>query len=148
MIAFHTTVAIGRPLEEVFGYLSDPTNFPAWNSAVQAVRPTFQGKGRAGSTYAMERQLPTGRATNQLEIVTHEQPREFAIRTTAGPTPFLYRYRFAAENRETVVRLDAQVELPRIAAFVPGLAQRAVKKGVDENLATLKRILEERPSIG
>jgi hypothetical protein len=96
----------------------------------------------------MERQLPTGRATNQLEIVTHEQPRGFAIRTTAGPTPFLYRYRFAAENRETVVRLDAQVELPRIAAFVPGLAQRAVKKGVDENLATLKRILEERPSIG
>jgi uncharacterized protein YndB with AHSA1/START domain len=142
VIAFQTSVAIGRPLEEVFAYLSDPTNFPAWNSAVQAVRPTSTGTGRVGSKYAMERRLPTGRATNQLEIVTHEQPREFAIRTIGGPTPFLYRYRLAAENRETVVHVDAQVELPRIAGLMPGLARHAVRKGVDDNLATLKCTLE------
>ena len=40
-----------------------------------------------------------------------KRPREFAIRTTAGPTPFLYRYRFSAEKGETSLKLDAEVEL-------------------------------------
>jgi ligand-binding SRPBCC domain-containing protein len=144
MIAFNTTIEIERPIEQVFAYLSDPRNFPHWNSAVQAVRPTSQGSTGIGQAYSMERQLPSGRATNEIEIVTRDQPREFAIRTTTGPTPFLYRYRFAAQNGETVVRLDAEVELPAPAALLPGLARRGVKKGVDDNLATLKLILEEQ----
>ena len=94
----------------------------------------------------MERQLPSGRATNELEIVTRREPEEFAIRTTAGPTPFAYRYRFAAENGETVIHLEAELELTGIGAVMPGLAGRAVKRGVDDNLATLKRTLEARTS--
>jgi uncharacterized protein YndB with AHSA1/START domain len=142
VIAFATDVRIDRPVEEVFSYISDPLNFPRWNSAVQAVRKTSAGQDGVASTYSMERALPDGRAVNELEVVASEPPREFAIRTTAGPTPFLYRYRFSAENGETVVKLEAEVELPGAAAFLPHLARRLVKKGVNDNLATLKQILE------
>jgi uncharacterized protein YndB with AHSA1/START domain len=142
VIAFATDVRIDRPVEEVFSYISDPLNFPRWNSAVQAVRKTSAGQDGVASTYSMERALPDGRAVNELEVVASEPPREFAIRTTAGPTPFLYRYRFSAENGETVVKLEAELELPGIAAFLPQLARRLVKKGVNDNLATLKQILE------
>lgn len=90
----------------------------------------------------MERALPTGRVVNELEVVTREWPREFAIRTTAGPTPFRYRYGFSTENNDTVVYLDAEVELIGHAALLPQLARRAIKKGVDDNFATLKQILE------
>ena len=144
MIAFNTSIRIERPIDEVFAYVSDPGNFPSWNSAVQVVRPTSPGSGDVGSTYSMERQVPTGRAANQLEIVVREHPREFALRTIEGPTPFLYRYRFAVEDNETVVKLDAQVELPAVPALMPQLARRAVKHGVDANLTTLKLILEGR----
>lgn len=143
MIVFHTSIEIERPLGEVFAYVSDPGNFPSWNSAVQDVRPTSAAANSPGSTYAMTRQLPTGAATNQLEIVSSEQPHEFAIRTTTGPTPFLYRYRFALENGKTIVQLDAQVELDGVASFMPQLARLAVKRGVDDNLAALKQILED-----
>jgi hypothetical protein len=78
---------------------------------VQAVRKTSAAENGVASTYSMERELPTGRAVNELEVVASQRPREFAIRTTAGPTPFLYRYRFSGERGETVVRLDAEVEL-------------------------------------
>jgi hypothetical protein len=93
----------------------------------------------------MERELPIGRALNRLHVVASEPPGEFAIRATAGPTPFLYRYRCSSEKGETVVKLDAQVELPRAAAFPLQLARRTLKSGVDDNLAALKRILENRP---
>ena len=147
MIAFETDVRIKRPIEEVFAYVSYPLNLPRWNSAVQAVRKTSAGEDGVGSTYSMERELPSGRAINELEIVASEAPRQFAIRTTAGPTPFIYRYQFSAENGETVVKLDAQVEFEGAAAFLPQLAGRLVKKGVNDNLASLKQILEAAPRL-
>ena len=132
MIAFETDVRIDCPIGEVFAYVSNPLNF----------RQTSATENAVASTYLMERELPNGRATNELEVVASEPPREFTIRATAGPTPFLYRYRFAAENGETSIQLDAQVEVPGAAALLPQLARRAIKKGVDDNLATLKQILD------
>lgn len=56
----------------------------------------------------MERKLPGGSALNELEVVASESPREFAIRATAGPTPFRaqarsrdLRPRFFAEEQQT-----------------------------------------------
>jgi uncharacterized protein YndB with AHSA1/START domain len=142
VIAFETEVGIDRPVEEVFAYISEPLNLPRWNSAVQTVRKSSAGDNGRASTYVMERELPTGRAVNELEVVASEPPGTFAIRSTVGPTPFLYRYQLSAENRETVMKLEAEVELPGAAASLPQLARRLVKKGVDDNLATLKQILE------
>jgi uncharacterized protein YndB with AHSA1/START domain len=142
MITFETSTRINRTIEEVFAYVSDPRNFPHWNSAVQAVSKTPADDTGMASTYLMERALATGRAVDELEVVAREWPNEFAIRTTAGPTPFRYVYRFSAENNETVVHLDAEVDLTGPAALLPQLARRAVKNGVDDNFATLKQIVE------
>jgi uncharacterized protein YndB with AHSA1/START domain len=126
MINLKTSVHIGRPIEEVFAYVSDPTRFPAWNSAVRSMRQI------SGSTYEMERDLPTGRARNELEIVVVDPPAECAIRTTSGPTPFLYRYRFSEDGAGTRVELDAEIRLPRLAG-------PAIKRGIEANLALLVR---------
>lgn len=125
MINLKTSVRIARPIDDVFAYVSDPRRFPEWNSAVRAVRGS-------GSTYVMERDLPTGPAVNELEIVTLDPPAEFAIRTTSGPTPFLYRYRFSEESAGTLLEFDAEIQLPRIAG-------PAIRRGIEANLATLVR---------
>ncbi len=144
MITFETRVRIERPVEEVFAYVSDPENFPRWNSAVRTVRKMSAGEDEVGSRYSMERDLPTGGAENDLEITSHKPPEEFAIRTLSGPTPFVYCYVFSRSDGGTLVELDAEVELPGVAALAGPLARRAVKSGVDDNFATLKRVLEAR----
>jgi uncharacterized protein YndB with AHSA1/START domain len=141
VIAFETDVRIARPLEEVFAYVSEPLNFPRWNSAVETVRQTSGGADGVPSTYVMERELPSGRAVNRLQVVAREPPRVFAIRTTAGPTPFHYSYSFSARNGATIVQLAAEVDLGH-AFFLGPLLRRAVRSGVDANLATLRAILE------
>ena len=138
MIRVTTSVTIDRPILDVFAYVSEPRNFPAWNSAVDDVRPLSLGGPGVGSIYAMQRQLPTGRAANRLEVVIRNPPLEFAIRTISGPTPFLYRYRFSADDTVTVVEFGGDVDLPSVA----GIAARFLRRGVDHNLATLKLILE------
>jgi uncharacterized protein YndB with AHSA1/START domain len=139
---FQTSVRIDSPVEEVFEYVANPRNFPNWNSAVQAVS-VRSGEVEPGSTYLMERDLPGGRAQNELEIVDREPPTAFTIRTTSGPTPFVYRYRFKPDRGATLVHLAASVELSGIAGALGPLASRVVKRGVDANFATLKQILEE-----
>jgi uncharacterized protein YndB with AHSA1/START domain len=144
MIAFETSVHIKRPTEAVFDYVSDPGTFPRWNSAVRAVRALSGGNGVGSSRYMMERDLPSGRAVNELEVVTNDRPTEFVVRTISGPTPFVYRYRFASKNGETVVRLDAAVELDGAARVLAPVVARAIKKGVDANFKALKEVLEAR----
>jgi uncharacterized protein YndB with AHSA1/START domain len=140
---FTTDVRIERPIEDVFDYVADPRNFPDWNSAVQAVKP-ISGQGEPGSTYLMERDLPSGPAENELEIVDVERPMSLLIRTTSGPTPFVYRYRFDSDDGATQMELAAAVELSGLAGALGPVASRVVKRGVDSNFADLKRILEAR----
>jgi carbon monoxide dehydrogenase subunit G len=123
VITFETSVRVERPIEDVFDFVSDPTRFPIWNSAVHAVHRTSGEAGRLGSTYSMERDLPIGQVENGLEVFAREHPSVFGIRTTSGPTPFVYRYRFACDGADTVVHLDASVELPGAAAVLGRLAR-------------------------
>ena len=140
---FETSVRIERAVDEVFDYVSDPCNFPRWNSAVQAVSVT-SGDGNPGSTYLIERELRGGRTENDLVILDRDRPSMFAVRTTSGPTPFVYRYRFDPDGPTTVVHLAAEVELSGIAGAIGPLGARLVKRGVDANFATLRQILEAR----
>jgi uncharacterized protein YndB with AHSA1/START domain len=136
--SFSTTIRISRPIEDVFARVADPRAFPDWNSAVESVHAA----PGAGPRYVMHRRLPGGRVTNELEIVERHAPTAFTIRTTSGPTPFVYRYRFERAGEGTLVTLLAEVELAGLAALAGPVATHAVRRGVDANLATLRSILE------
>jgi uncharacterized protein YndB with AHSA1/START domain len=148
MIAFETSVRVERTIEEVFAFVADPLLFPRWNSAVQTVQLASGESAEPGSTYSMERELPTGHVENELEVFSRERPSEFGIRTTSGPTPFVYRYRFTSSGADTLVHLDASVELPGAAAVLGPLAAQAVRRGVDANFVALKLTLEANAGRG
>ena len=140
---FETSVRIDRPMDQVFDYVSDPINFPRWNSAVQSVQRISAGDDGVGATYRMERELPGGRSENELEVLPVQRPTEFEIRTTSGADAVrLSLPRSRKMGATTVVELAAEVELGGIAGALGPLASRAVKRGVDSNFADLKRFLE------
>jgi len=137
VIHLDTAVHPARPREEVFGTIADAETYPRWNSAVTDVTPLAEA-GR----YRMLRTLPTGPAENLLEIVSASTPDEVVIRASEGPTPFTYRYRLEEHGGGTDVQLDADVELGGVAGLLGPVAGKVVRRGVDENLATLKQRLE------
>jgi uncharacterized protein YndB with AHSA1/START domain len=130
---FETGITIARPRAEVFAFVADPTRFPLWNSAVTSVEPTGE------STYLMRRRLPTGAAENGLEVTESQPPQAFTVRTTYGPTPFTYRYRFTEADGATIVTLAGEAELGGVFSLLP---TRAFVRGIDANLATLRQLLE------
>jgi hypothetical protein len=140
MIVIDAKIRIERDVAAVFGYAANPENFPAWNSAVTAVRPTSR------STYLMTRQLPTGAATNELQVVASESPTRFSIETTSGPTPFHYEYTLDDDGDATVLRLHARADLGPLAEVLGPLARHGLGRGIGANLEALKHILEHEPS--
>jgi uncharacterized protein YndB with AHSA1/START domain len=143
MIEIETGIRIERPIDGVFDYLSDPRHFPAWNSAVQSVRQTSVGpSGEAGATYAVERQLPSGHAVNELEIVTSRRPSELVMHTTSGPAPFRYRFQLAPDGGATDVRVEVQADLGAAGRLLRPVMSSLVRKGIDGNLEALAAILD------
>jgi hypothetical protein len=105
------------------------------------------GQNGVASTYSMERELPSGRSVNEVEVVASERPREFPIRTTPGR-----RHSTTATSslRKTARQSDEARRAGRTAgaaAFLAQLAWRLVKKGANDNLATLKPDPRSVPSL-
>jgi uncharacterized protein YndB with AHSA1/START domain len=141
MTRFETSVEIARGREEVFAYVADPGRFAQWNSAVESVESLAAAEPANDARYVMHRLLPAGRATNEL-VIAPRPPAELTIRTSSGPTPFVYRYAFEPTDRGTVITLRAEVRLGAAATVLGPLAASAVKRGVDANFAALREILE------
>jgi uncharacterized membrane protein len=114
MIAFETDVRIDRPIEEVFAYVSDPLNFPRWNSAVQAVRRTSADENGAASTYLMERELPSRRASSR-------SARSPARRRSSTATGSLRR--MARQSSNSTPRSSYRVRQPSCRSW-PGAQSR------------------------
>lgn len=87
VIGFETSVRMERPIEDVFAFVSDPLLFPRWNSAVQTVHGTSGQASVPGSRYSIQRELPSGRVENELEVLAREHPSEFGNPHDLRPDP-------------------------------------------------------------
>jgi len=83
MATFHNTVTIARPTDEVFAFLADFGNIPAWNYAITRTVQTSPGPARVGATYRQTRTIP--RHTEEaFEVTTFAPPSRLAIKGQAG----------------------------------------------------------------
>jgi hypothetical protein len=143
MIEFEVNIPIKCSINNVFNFVSHGENLSAWNSAVKHVAKITDGATSTGTRYKMIRQLPDGRSENTIEISKYQPNSELTIRTTSGPTPFIYYYSFDSKENSTRVSLRTEIEEDGLPFKIPKfLASRAIKSGVKANLQTLKSILE------
>jgi len=150
MIKFDVNITIEKPVEEVFWFVAEGENGSRWNSAVKKVRKISEGPVNVGTKYSMVRELPNGSVENTYEVVEYEENNTLSIKIISGPTPFLYRYRFAPSGNGTKLSMNAEVDKEGLVEILGAKARIApefvlagfMKEGVIENLRTLKKLLE------
>ena len=86
MATFENTVIIGRPIEEVFGFLADFENIPKWNYAIVETHKVYQGPVGVGTIYQQVRSVPS-RSQERFEVTTYNPPRHLEIQGQLGPFP-------------------------------------------------------------
>ena len=150
LIEFEVKEIINRSVDQVFAFVAKGENNSKWNSAVTSVTKISDGPAKRGAQYAMTRKLPNGTAKNIYEIVDYEPNRTLTIKIISGPTPFTYRYEFKPVDDATELSMKAQVDKEGVvevlglkARIAPELVLSGLlKKGVETNFQTLKKILE------
>jgi uncharacterized membrane protein len=139
MLEFENTVYIDRPVDEAFAFLSDFENIPKWNYYVLEVRQLSESPIGVGTTYHQVRKTDE----QDLQITEFEPNHMVAVKTLPQSSPgFERRFSLYEEGNTTRIRDEWKLDTGR-PAVLERLALRRVKSAVAENLAKLKKLLEE-----
>jgi carbon monoxide dehydrogenase subunit G len=126
------TIEIARTPEDVFSYLTDVSNLPAWQGGVKSA--SLRDGRVEESRSLLGRELQT-----TLEIVEQEEPRVFTLRALDSPVPFTVRHELEPVDTGTRLKVTADGDVPGFAA---GLLTRRAEKQFRKDFARLKEILE------
>src|SRR5215211_6711252 len=80
-----STIEIGRPPDEVFSYVTDPSRFAEWQDDVVSVRVEGGGRPGLGSRFTTVRRIGAVERTMTQEITEANAPRSWAARGVDGP---------------------------------------------------------------
>jgi uncharacterized protein YndB with AHSA1/START domain len=139
-----TDTEIGRPAEEVFSYVTDPSTFPEWQHGV--VRGHMnESPTRVGSKCTTVRTIGGREREVTTEITACDPPRRWADRGVDGPIRAIVAVTvepLADRSRSRVtIELDFTGHgIGRI--LVPLVVRRQAAREMPENIRRLKQQLE------
>ncbi|MGH3103005.1 MAG: SRPBCC family protein [Gaiellaceae bacterium] len=139
---YESSIEIERSPDEVFTFLTDLRNLPAWQPSVVATRA--EGTLAPGGTFSETREFLGKRIESTLEVVALEPGRELTLRVVEGPVPLTIRHLLEEVGTGTRLTLTGEGEPGGLFRLAAPLAGRAVKRQAGEDLRRLKRLLEER----
>ena len=141
MATFENTVMIRRPIEDVFGFLSDFENVPKWNYAIVETRKVSEGAVGVGTIYHQVRSVPN-RSEERFEVTAYNPPRHLEIRGQLGPFPARLSYALDVLPEGTRVTNSVELELRGLGRLLGRVAVPRVRDAVAANLRKLKELLE------
>src|SRR6059036_1187411 len=106
MPRFSLTLEIARPPEEVFAYLTDVSNLPAWQSSARSAEA--DERLRKGSLIRERRSFMGHEVKTHLEVTAYELPQRFDVRSRGGPVS--YEIRHTLEPCGPGTRLHVEVD--------------------------------------
>jgi carbon monoxide dehydrogenase subunit G len=126
------TIEIARTPGDVFAYLTDVSNVPAWQAGVKS---SALRDGRIEESRSLfGREIHT-----TLEIVEREEPRLFTLRAVGGPVLFTVRHELEPADGGTRLTVAAEGDVPGFAA---ALLARGAERQFRKDFERLKQILE------
>jgi len=141
------TIFIRRPVEDVFDFVSDPSNDTAWRSVVAECVVQSEGPIGVGTTgYRRERFM--GREVEfEWRITEYVHPERTAWEFIGGPLQSRGYYTF--KNMGNLVGTTLTVNLEPAALGLAGLLMPgmvpSLRRVWQEGFERLKRILEAQP---
>jgi carbon monoxide dehydrogenase subunit G len=126
------TIEIARTPEDVFSYLTDVSNLPAWQAGVKSA--TLRDGRIEESRSLLGRELST-----TLEIVEQEEPRLFTLRALDGPVQVTVRHELEPADDGTRLTVTAHGD---VSGFGACLLVRGAERQFRKDFERLKQILE------
>jgi carbon monoxide dehydrogenase subunit G len=144
MARIEQSVEIARPPAEVFAVLADPTRLAEWQGTVVEAELEGEEPMRAGTRVREVRSFLGKRIESTVEILEHEPPTRFALRSAAGPVTFRVEQTVEPVATGSRVRVQMEGEARGVLGLGARVAVKAAERQLRTDLDTLKRLLEGR----
>lgn len=131
-------VEILRSPEEVWAYLTDVSNLPAWQGGVRSAE-------RDGDRIRESRHLLGRELTTTLAVEEEEAPRVFTLRALDSPVPFSVRHELEPIEGGTRLVVTGEGDAGLLPGFAGNLMARRAEKQFRKDFERLKGVLESAP---
>jgi carbon monoxide dehydrogenase subunit G len=128
-------VQIDRTPEEVFAYLTDVSNLPAWQSGVHSAE-------REGDLIHESRHMLGRELNTTLRIEEYEEPRLFTLRALDSPIPFSVRHELEPSGGGTRLTVSGEGDAGLLPGFASRIMARRAEKQFRKDFERLKKLLE------
>ena len=137
---------VARPRADVAAYATDWRNDPEWIRALSGVRLVTESPFGVGTQVERVASFLGKRIEYVNEVVEWEPGRRLVMRSVKAPFPMTVVYEFDDADGGTRFRIRTHGDAGGFYRLAGPLLDRAVRKGVEGDLAQLKQNLERRPS--
>jgi uncharacterized membrane protein len=142
-----TEIDIARPITQVAGFATDPSNAPTWYENIESVEWQSEPPVRLGSRVAFVAHFLGKRLAYTYEIVELVAATRLVMRTAQGPFPMETTYSFEATDAgHTRMTLRNRGEPSGFGKLAAPLLAAAMRRANRKDLARLKSFLEAGPS--
>lgn len=145
MIDFTVETQIARPVHDVFAYATDPDQLSTWQTNTVSAQREDDGPYGVGSRLREVHRAPGGKQLESVvEVVEYAPDRVFALEVKEG-TPIHAHITFDPVDGGTRLRFRAHGKLTGPTRIIEPLVGRMLRKQFTQQVATLKRVLENAP---
>jgi uncharacterized membrane protein len=142
-ITVSDSVVIARPVPEVFAFVADHENLPAWTVGVKEAERLTEGPPADGSRYRVVGGLLGRSVESSYQVTAFEPGHGFAGTMTSPVFGFSERYRFESAGDATRVSMTATVEPRGTFRLLTPIMTAGVRRQVKADHRRLKALLEQ-----
>jgi ligand-binding SRPBCC domain-containing protein len=135
-------VDVKRPLEEVWDFISDLSNYTKWHTGVVALAATDNLNTGSQLTFKSN---GLGQPLNLVGLITGTDHQSyFVIKSTQGPIDFIFKHQLSPIRGGTRVEIHSQINAHAILHLAESALQEVSDTRNAEDLQGLKALLEGR----
>lgn len=142
MIRMEASTTIDRPLGDVFSFVADTTNDPAWHTDLLEVHRRGAGPTGPGSEFDVRIQPFMGQSSGILRVTRFEPNQMLELRGRMGPMEPIIRYSFTTWDGGSQVRREVTLQPTGVMRLLQPLMRPTLVKRNRQFLVNLKRVLE------
>jgi carbon monoxide dehydrogenase subunit G len=139
------SIEVARTPDDVFAYLTDVANLPAWQSGVHVAQIEDAGEPRVGARIRESRHMLGRELDTTLEITEYDAPRLFSLRALDSPVPFVVRHELEPSGDGTRLTVTGIGDAGLLPGFAAGIMARRAEKQFRKDFERLKKLLEAQP---
>ena len=141
---FHVTATIDRPQSDVWAFMTDLTNAPAWMKGIERIAPLTDNAMRAGARFHTVSNAGGRGIARETELAVWEPMSRFALKFEQSGISAVYEYCCTADGGRTKVALDARCTARGIVwRLLHPLIAHMMRRHDGDQLERLRQVLEE-----